>query len=81
MSYRQISLSVEAARLGVDGHIVLKFDRYLVKAAAEAPVKCQVQTQISRLRVFRRSCGKTSVRFMNKGPSLVMKAQTVRAVA
>ena len=59
--------------VGCNGHIALKFDRRLGNAAAGVPVKFQSdwksQTRISGLRVFARSCGKTSVcLILNWGP-------------
>ena len=41
MSYRQISWSLEAAILGINGRIVLKFCKYFGISATEAPVKFQ----------------------------------------
>ena len=53
-------------------HIALKFDRHLGSAAAEMSVKFQSDwkssIRISWLRVFARSCGKTSYRLMNRCP-------------
>ena len=52
----------------------LTIDRQLDCAAAEGPVEFRSdyksQTRISRLWDFTRSCGKTSVRLVNKGPEL-----------
>ena len=50
--------------------IALKFDKHISSTPAEVPIRT-VETLISRLGVFMRSCSKTSVRLMNKGPALV----------
>ena len=72
-SYRQISWSLEAARLDVSivvslwnltGTSAAVLPRYLPNFRAIG----KIQTRISRLRDFTRSCGKTSYRFMNRGP-------------
>ena len=71
-SYRQISWSLEAARLDVamvvllwnfTGTSVAALPRYLSNFRAIG----KVQTRISRLRDFTRSCGKTSYRLVNRG--------------
>ena len=46
----------------------MEFDRHFGGAAAEPPVKFKSDWKISRLRVFTRSYGKTSVRLVNRGP-------------
>ena len=72
-SYRQISWSLEAARLGVamvvslwnlTGTSAALLPRYLSNFRAIEKVK----TRISRLRDFTRSCGKTSYSLVNRGP-------------
>ena len=74
-SYRQISWSLEAARLGVilivslwnlTGITAALLPRCLVNFRAIG----KVQTRISRLRDFTRSCGKTSYRLVNRGPGV-----------
>ena len=72
-SYRQISWSLEAARLGV---IMIVWLWNLTGISAALLPRCllnfraigKVQTWISRLRDFTRSCGKTSYRLVNRGP-------------
>ena len=72
-SYRQISWSLEAARLGV---IMIVSLWNLTGISAALLPRCllnfraigKVQTRISRLRDFTRSCGKTSYRLVNRGP-------------
>ena len=74
-SYRQISWSLEAARLGV---IMIVSLWNLTGISAALLPRCllnfraigKVQTRISRLRHFARSCGKTSHRLVNRGPGL-----------
>ena len=72
-SYRQISWSIEAARLDVamvaslwnlTGTSAAALPRYLPNFRAIG----KVQTRISRLRDFTRSCGKTSYRLVNRDP-------------
>ena len=73
-SYRQISWSLEAARLGV---IMIVSLWNLTGISAALLPRCllnfraigKVQTRISRLRDFTRSCGKTSYRLVNRGLS------------
>ena len=74
-SYRKISWSLGAARLGV---IIIVSPWNLTGISAALLPRClsnfraigKVQTRISRLRDFTRSCGKTSYRLMNRGPDL-----------
>ena len=75
-SYRQISWSLEAARLDVamvvslwnlTGTSAALLPRYLPNFRAIG----KVQTRISRLRDFARSCGKTSYSLVNRGPGWV----------
>ena len=68
-SYRQISWSLEAARLDV-AIVVLLWNLTGTSAAALPNFRAivKVQTRISRLRDFTRSCGKTSYRLLNRGP-------------
>ena len=72
-SYRQISWSLEVARLDVamvvslwnlTGTSAALLPRYLPNFRAIG----KVYIQISRLRDFMRSCGKMSYRLMNRGP-------------
>ena len=72
-SYRQISWSLEAARLDVAMAVSLwnltgtsapLLPRYLPNFRAIG----KVWTRISRLRDFTRSCGKTSYSLVNRGP-------------
>ena len=73
MSYRQISSSLEAARLDVI--IVISLGNSTGISTVLLP-KClsnfraigKDYTRISRLRDFTRFCGKTSVLLVNKGP-------------
>ena len=75
-SYRQISWSLEAARLGV---IMIVSLWNLTGISAALLPRCllnfraigKVQTRISRLRDFTRSYGKTSYRLVNRGPGAV----------
>ena len=72
-SYRQISWSLESARLGV---IMIESLCNLTSISAALLPRClsnfraigKVQTRISRLRDLARSCGKTSYRLVNRGP-------------
>ena len=75
-SYRQISWSLEAARLDVAMVVSLwnltstsaaALPRYLPNFRAIG----KVYTRISRLRDFTRSCVKTSYRLVNRGPGLL----------
>ena len=75
-SYRQISWSLEAARMYVamvvslwnlTGTSVSVLPRYVPNFRAIG----KVQTRISRHRDFTRSCGKTSYRLVNRGPGYV----------
>ena len=57
----------------MNNHIVLKFDRHLGSDAADEPVKFQSDWEsLSNLAAstedFTRSCGKTSIRLVNRGP-------------
>ena len=72
-SYRQISRSLEATRLNVI--IVVSLCNLTGTSAAALPMCLlnfraigKVQTRISRLRDFTRSCSKTSYRLVNRGP-------------
>ena len=74
-SYRQISWSLEAARLGVimivslwnlTGISVALLPRCLLNFRAIG----KIQIRISRFRDFTRSCGRTSYRLVNRGPGL-----------
>ena len=76
-SYRKISWCFEAARLGVimivslwnlTGISTALLPRCLLNFRAIG----KVQTRISRLRDFTRSCGKTSYRLVNRGPGETM---------
>ena len=72
-SYRKISWSLGAARFGV---IMIVSLWNLTGISAALLPRClsnlraigKVQTRISRLRNFTRSCGKTSYRLVNRGP-------------
>ena len=72
-SYRKISWSLGAARLGV---IMIVSLWNLTGISAALLPRClsnfraigKVQTRISRLRDFTRPCGKTSYRLVNRGP-------------
>ena len=74
-SYRQISWSLETARLGV---IMIVSLWNLTGISAALLPRCllnfraigKVKTRISRLRDFTRSCGKTSYRLVNRGPAI-----------
>ena len=73
MSYRKISWSLEAARLDV---IIIVSLRNLIGISAALLSRSlsnsrairKVQTRISGPQHFTRSCGKTSVRLVNRGP-------------
>ena len=72
-SYRQISWSLEAARLGV--MIIAPLRNLTGSSAALLPRGLsnfraigKVETRISRLRDFTRPCSKTSYRLVNRGP-------------
>ena len=71
-SYRQILWSLDRSReIGCwNDHVVLKFDRRFGSDAARVSVKFQSDWKslnwISRFRDFTRSCGKTSVRLVNR---------------
>ena len=74
-SYRQISRSLEAARLGVI--MIVSFWNLTGISAALLPrwlsnfrAIGKVLTRISRFRDFTRSCGKTSYRLVNRGPGV-----------
>ena len=76
-SYRQISWSLEATRLNVI--IVVSLWNLTGTSAAALPMCLlnfraigKVQTRISRLWDFTRSCSKTSYRLVNRGPGLVL---------
>ena len=79
-SYRQISWSLEAARLGF---IMIVSLWNLTGISAALLPRCllnfraigKVQTRISRLRDFTRSCGKTSYRLVNRGPDGLTSGQ------
>ena len=72
-SYRQISWSLEAARL--DAIMIVSLWN-LTGISAALPPRClsnfraigKVYSRISRLRDFTWSCGKTSCRLVNRGP-------------
>ena len=72
-SYRQISWSLEAGRLGVI-MIVSRWNLTCISAALlprcllNFRAIAKVQTRISRLRGFTRPCGKTAYRLVNRGP-------------
>ena len=76
-SYRQISLSLEATRLNV---IIVVSLWNLTGTSAAALSMCllnfraigKVQTRISRLRDFTRSCSKTSYHLVNRGPDVII---------
>ena len=76
-SYRQISWSLEAAILGVIKIVSLW---NLTGISAALLPRCllnfraigKVQTRISWLRDFTRSCGKTSYRLVNRGPESII---------
>ena len=80
-SYRQISWSLEAARLGF---IMIVSLWNLTGISAALLPRCllnfrailKVKTRISRLRDFTRSCGKTSYRLVNRGPKSGVTQQT-----
>ena len=57
--------------------IALIFDRHRGSSAAEMHVKLQSDTIISWLRDFKRSCGKMSVRLVNKGPGYLLGTGTI----
>ena len=85
-SYRQISWSLEAARLDVA--MVVSLWNLTGTSAAALPRNLpnfraigKVQTQISRLRNFTRSCGKTSYRLVNRGPYSVLVDPNVSYVS
>ena len=74
-SYRQISWSLEAARLDVA--MVISLWNLTATSAAVLPRYLpnfraigRVSTRISRLRDFARSCGKASYGLVNRGPDL-----------
>ena len=81
-SYRQISWSLEAARLGV---IMIVSLWNLTGISAALLPRCllnfraigKVKTRISRLRDFTRSCSKTSYRLVNRGPALLTHVCTL----
>ena len=55
----------------------MKFDRHIGSTAAEVPVKFRsdrtiLNIQISRLRDFTRSYGKTSFRILRRGPGIIL---------
>ena len=76
MFYHQISWSFEAARLGV--MMIISLWNLTGISAVQLP-RClsnfrairNDSNQISRIRDFTRSCGKTSVRLVNRGPKVV----------
>ena len=68
-SYRQISRSLEASRLNVIMIVTLWNVAWLSNFRAIG------QVRISRLRVLARSSGKTSVRFVNRGPVYLRMTQ------
>ena len=70
MSYRQISRSREDARVDIIMTVSLWNLTSLPTAYCRAIGK--VQSQLSRLRNFTRSCGKTSNRLVNWGPGYTL---------
>ena len=60
--------------------IAPKFDRHRGNAAAEVPVNCQCDLKslkANRLRDFARSCGKTSVRLVKRGPGMFSQVEGI----
>ena len=75
-SYRKISWSLEAARLDVMmieslWNLTDISTALLLRYLSNSRTIGKVYTRISWLRDFTRSCGKTSVRRVNRGPRLV----------
>ena len=73
-SYRQISHSLEAARLGV---LMIVMRWHLTESNFRVIEK--VSPRILRLRDFARSCGKTTVRLVNRVPGYFLMLCKIRS--
>ena len=82
MHYRQMSWSLKVARL--DAIMIVSLGNLMGISAALLPKSLsniraigKVQTGISRLRDFSRSCGETSARLVNRGPDICLHISRV----